>query len=412
MRISSMQLNQQGSSRLLEIGRQVAETQQQISSGRRVVKPGDDPVGAARIVKLNQELGLRAQFRQNIDSAEAQLAQEDVVLGQVVDVMQRIRELALQASNGVQTPDDRRFIATEISARFDELTSLVNARGPNGDYLFAGFQSQTEPFSISGNEIRFNGDEGSRKVQVAKGQYVAVTDSGKDIFVDIKTRAPVFAVRALPGNDELAGATISKVSVTDRDAIAEFFPDDLMIEFRPPSEHPDGVANFTVRRVSDGRVVDGLSNVAFEPGASVAVRGMNFRINGQPQVGDRFVVETTDKQDILSTVREVADGLQRIDPVSQPEAFQNLLGDTLTGLDNTVSRVLEAQASLGARMNTIESTRNLHVDLELRAQDTLSKVRDLDFAEAVSRLSFQSFLLEAAQQSFVRVSGLSLFNAL
>ena len=70
------------------------------------------------------------------------------------------------------------------------------------------------------------------------------------------------------------------------------------------------------------------------------------------------------------------------------------------------------QADLGARMNSIDSTRNLHVDLELQAQEVLSKVRDLDFAEAVSRLSYQSFLLEAAQQSFVRVSGLSLFNAL
>jgi len=77
-----------------------------------------------------------------------------------------------------------------------------------------------------------------------------------------------------------------------------------------------------------------------------------------------------------------------------------------------MSRILEVQADLGARMNSIDSTRNLHVDLELQAQEVLSKVRDLDFAEAVSRLSFQSFLLEAAQQSFVRVSGLSLFNAL
>ena len=142
MRVSSIQISQQGSASLQDLGRQVAETQQQIAGGRRIAKPGDDPVGAARVVQINQELEVRAQYRKNIDSAEAQLAQEEVVLQQVMDVMQRIRELTLQASNGVPTVDDRRFITTEISARFDELVSLVNTRGPNGEYLFSGFQSQ------------------------------------------------------------------------------------------------------------------------------------------------------------------------------------------------------------------------------------------------------------------------------
>lgn len=412
MRVSSSQISQQGAASLQDLGRQVAETQQQIAGGRRIAKPGDDPVGAARVVQINQELEVRAQYRKNIDSAEAQLVQEEVVLQQVMDVMQRIRELTLQASNGVPTVDDRRFITTEISARFDELVSLVNTRGPNGEYLFSGFQSQIKPFQVNGDSVEFNGDEGQRLVQVASGQFVPVTDSGREIFVDIDTRTPVFNVTAHPDNDPLANAGISEAGVTDRQALAAFYPDDLVVEFRPLNESPDGSPNFTVRRASDNRVVDGLENVSFASGTAVDVAGMSFRITGYPAPGDRYFVETTSKQDVLTTIANAATGLAEIDPNLSGEAFDNLVGDTLTGLDNAMSRILEVQADLGARMNSIDSTRNLHVDLELQAQEVLSKVRDLDFAEAVSRLSFQSFLLEAAQQSFVRVSGLSLFNAL
>ena len=89
-----------------------------------------------------------------------------------------------------------------------------------------------------------------------------------------------------------------------------------------------------------------------------------------------------------------------------------MLDDTLTGLDNAVNNILEARADIGARLNAVASARSLHDSLNLEARTVLSDIEDLDFAEAASRLSFQSFLLEAAQQSFIRISSLSLFNAL
>ncbi len=412
MRISSAQINQQGINRMLELGREVADTQQQMAAGKRVVRPSDDPVGAARIVRINQELSVRAQYQRNIDAADARLAQEETVLSQIMDVLQRVRELTLIASNGVQTPDDRRFVAAEIEARFEELVSLVNARGPDGDYLFSGFAGDVKPFEVDGERVLFHGDEGQRRLQVDSGQYVTVTDSGRDVFMDIESRSPVFSTRPHPDNDPLAAATIAAGEVTDREALAEFYPDDVIIEFRPLAESPTGDSNFTVRRVSDNRIVEGFENVSYRPGVAVEIAGMSIRINGQPQEGDRFFVETTNKQDMLSTVRSITSGLTRLDPAVEPEAFQNLLDDGLTGLDNATNRLLSVQADIGARLNTIDSARSLHDSLNLEAQALLSDIQDLDFAEAASRLSFQSFLLEAAQQSFVRISNLSLFNAL
>jgi flagellar hook-associated protein 3 FlgL len=412
MRISTLQINQQGINSMLEISHQVATTQKQIASGKRIATPSDDPVGAARVIKINHELAIRGQYSRNIDAAEAQLAQEETVLQQVLDVMQRIRELSLQAANGVQTAQDRGYIATEIEARFDEIVSLVNTRGPTGEYLFSGFQGDVQPFVVDGEHVTFQGDEGQRRVQVDNGQFVAINDSGRALFMDVQAAAPVFNVHAHPDNDPLGDASISTGPITDRDALAAFFPDDLVVEFRPLAEDPSGRPNFTVRRRSDNRVVEGLQNVPYTPSADIQAQGMSFKVSGQPQPGDRFFVETSNKQDLLTTVRNIATGLIEKDPVVDPEGFEFLLGDTLTGLDNAMDSILEVQAQIGARFNSIDSTRSLHADLDLNAHEVLSEIRDLDFAEAVSRLSFQSFLLEAAQQSFVRVSGLSLFNAL
>lgn len=412
MRISTLQMNQQGINSMLDISQRVATTQKQIASGKRIASPSDDPVGAARVIKINQELAIRSQYRSNIEAAEAQLAQEETVLAQVLDVMQRIRELALQASNGVQTTEDRRYVATEIEARFDELVSLVNTRGPMGEYLFSGFQAEVQPFVVDGESVTFQGDEGQRRIQVDNGQFVTISDSGRKLFMDVESASPVFAVRAHPDNDLLSDATITNGPVMDRDALAGFFPDDLVVEFRPLSEGPGGQPNYTVRRSSDNRVVDGLQNVPYTPNADIQAQGMSFKVSGQPQPGDRFFVETSSKQDLLTTVRNIATGLVTMDPIEDPDGFEFLLGDTLTGLDNAMDSILEVQAQIGARFNSIDSTRSLHADLDLKAHEVLAEIRDLDFAEAVSRLSFQSFLLEAAQQSFVRVSGLSLFNAL
>ncbi|MCB1686503.1 MAG: flagellar hook-associated protein FlgL [Pseudomonadales bacterium] len=412
MRISSAQINQQGIARMLEISQEVAKTQSQMATGKRINKPGDDPVGAARVIRIKQELETRAQYQRNIDAADAQLAQEDTVLQQTTDVLQRIRELALVASNGVQSAEDRRFVAIEIEARFEELMSLVNTRGPTGEYLFSGFKGDVRPFVLESGNLVFRGDEGQRRLQVDSGQYVTVNNSGREVFMDIETASPVFVARAHPHNDALAAASISAGRVSDAEQIAAFYPDDLIIEFRPLSEDPTGAANFTVRRVSDNRVVEGFQNIRYQPGTEISVAGMSFRMNGQPQVGDRFVVETTSKRDVLSTVKQLTDGLKSMDPSTDPVEFQRLLDDGLTGIDNAMNRILEVRSQLGARMNTIDSARALHESLNLEGQRVLSDIQDLDFAEAASRLSFQSFLLEAAQQSFVRISGLSLFNAL
>ncbi|XOV81508.1 MAG: flagellar hook-associated protein FlgL [bacterium] len=407
MRVSSFQIHTQASEQLQTLGAQTALTQQQIGEGKKLVRPGDDPVGAARVIGIKQELGARDQFVRNTDAADVQLSLEESTLAQVTELIQRVQELTLQAGSGVQTQQDRAYIAAEISARFDELMSLANSRNSSGQYLFSGFKGAVEPFSSDGNEVVYQGDSGQRKIQIDRGQFVAINDSGEKLFMQV----PIDAVGAGVASISSATAGIRDVKVVDGDLAENLFPDKLVVEFNSPAE-AGGVANYTVKRQSDQRPLEGLVNVPFDASVELSVAGIAFSIQGTPVEGDQFVIETTRQRSLFQTVKGIADGLLEVDAATDPQAFRNLIDNTIAGLEGATDVMLEARAEIGARFNSLTAARNLHEDVSLQLQSVRSSIEDLDFAQAISDLAYQSFVLEAAQQSFVRINNLSLFNRL
>ena len=107
------------------------------------------------------------------------------------------------------------------------------------------------------------------------------------------------------------------------------------------------------------------------------------------------------------------EGLRTLDDNPEDSAsLDELLETTLLNIDFAQTSVSEVRSEIGGRLNTVENIDNLHQDVDLVSQEVLSNLQDVDFAEAVSRLSLQSFLLEAAQQSFTQINRLSLFNSL
>ena len=414
MRISSYQLNQQGINRILEMSQQTAKTQQQLASGRRVNTAADDPIAAVRINSINEEISLRENFRSTINLAESDLKLEDSTLNHTVQVLQRIRELTVQSGNAINTPEDRQFISTEIQTRFEELMSLMNTRFASGDYLFAGFKGDDVPFvRNAAGAIVYQGDEGQRFVQIGASTSVAVSDSGKQIFVDVPAVHTTVVTRPHPNNDPTNSGTISRGTIVDQETLDVFYPDDLVIEFEPLLNGAANGNNYSVRRISDNRIMPGLENVPFDVGDKIEVAGMEFEILGSPRPGDRFIVETSRTQDVLTTVERMATGLRTLKGTGEQQvAFDALVGETLDNVDNAITSILETRAKIGARLGITESVDFLHQEIELISNEMLSKLRDVDYAEAVSTLTYQVFVLEAAQKSFGLISRLSLFNSL
>lgn len=190
MRISTAQLFVQGSTAILNNQREVADTELQLATGKRLLHPADDPSAAVRILDLKETQDRLVQYRRNADAAMARLDQEETVLSSMENLLQRVRELAVQSSNGTMSADDRGAVAAEVREHLQGFLQLANSRDANGEYLFAGYQTQTQPFSYNATTgvVTYNGDDGQRALQIGDAREVAVGDPGS-IFMSFTAAA-------------------------------------------------------------------------------------------------------------------------------------------------------------------------------------------------------------------------------
>lgn len=127
--------------------------------------------------------------------------------------------------------------------------------------------------------------------------------------------------------------------------------------------------------------------------------------------GDKFVIESTQNQSLLTTVSRFSESMKTLENTQQgKDELAKMIAKTLTNLENVMTNIASVQGDVGARQNMLESTKELNLDIELNSQLVLSQLEDLDYAEASTRLQMQTFVLSAAQQSFIKISELSLFR--
>ena len=399
MRLSSLQIFKQGISAITDQQNKLSFTQQQLATGKRVLTPSDDPAAATRILDITEDLKLLDQYARNGNMAQAQLSQEDVVLADVSTLLQRVRELVVQANNASQSPESRGSIGTEISARIDQLQALANTRDSNGEYIFAGFQADTQPFTRQGG-VSYNGDDGQRFLQLGSGSRVAVRDSGVDVFMSSFSGNGTFDVKPDVAN---SGTLVAGSSSVD----GSFVRDNYTITFNQATP-----ADPVTYQVTDGAaaVVAGGNYVA---GEAISFAGARIDFDGAPADGDVFGVTPSVKQDVFSTLQTIADQLNDAGgSAAEVAAINNGMGRALNNLDQAMDNILQVRADVGVRLNQVESQQAINETFNLQLQTTLSDVQDLDYAEAISRFNLELTALEAAQQSYVKMQSLSLFNYL
>ena len=422
IRISSQQIFNGGINRLQGINSNLVDTQQQISTGKKVNKPSDDPVAAARILKLDQELRQNDSYTRNATLADNRLKQEENALQSSVDIIQRVRELTVQAGSGSLSPNDRQSIAAELKERLGQLANIANTQDASGEYIFSGFQGQTPAFAKDGfGDWTYQGDEGQRVLEIDEGVTVPISDHGKGIFVDVPKAVSV------TGTDNGSGSP-AQGFVSDLELVA---PKDLKDEFSgaTPSVPNDitisvgagGVLSITAQdsegnvtaEDSSGNMLDLTPSPAPTVGEEFQVAGIKMTVNDAP-AGESFTLGIGDKQSVFGTIENLVDGLEGVakgTPRGNAE-YDALIAESLTNLDNAQEKIILKQTELGGRLNAVESTTAFLEDSGLYTKEIRSQLQDVDYAEAISNLSFQSFVLQAAQQSFAQVSRLSLFDRL
>jgi flagellar hook-associated protein 3 FlgL len=400
MRVSTLTFYNQGVTAMQNQQARLQKTELQIASGLRVSKPSDDPAAAVKVLDLKASLDSLDQYSRNSAIAEASLGFEESVVANVNNTLQRIRELSVQGNNSTYQDRDKQSIAQEIYQRLDELVSLANTRDSQGEYIFGGFKVDSPPFVKIDGEVSYRGDQGQRLLQIGDGSKVATRDSGLEVFERIRSGDGNINVRSADSNS--GSAVVGAFGL-----VATFQPDDYTVTFDQAS--PDAPITY--------QVTDSASNVVssgnYNEGSSISFAGAQFKLDGTPAPGDEIFVSPSGYQDIFTTVKSIADALNSPAPDAAARAdFHNKMGQGLANLDQALDKVTAIRAGIGARLNNLETLEEINQDFKLQMETTLSETQDLDYAEAISRFNLQLTALQAAQQAFVKASGLSLFQYL
>jgi flagellar hook-associated protein 3 FlgL len=384
----------------------LVDIQQQLATGKKLLRPSDDPVGAAQVIRLTEELDKITQYQRNNDLTSSALEQQETALRSINDVVNRARVLTVQSGNGILAGQDRKAIGAEIEQIRDQVLDLMNTRNASGDYVFSGYQSSNQAFefnpSASGDKVSFLGDDGENQIQISDSVILQSTSSGKSIFQEVFARFN-FEVTA-----QSAGVSVETAKIDEQGTFDNFHKQNFDPVNTPNNQYRFDVLagdQVAVTNVGTGNVV---STQPFQSGQPVRFAGMEFNFNGSTGDSLEISLNRPQKKNLAETLNDMFIALTS-DSISESD-FVNAIDNTLVGLDNGLEKMSFEVSSIGARLNIAQSIKEANLDSELSLQSARSSIQDVDFAKASTEFAKQETALEAAFKSFPRVVNLSLFN--
>lgn len=395
MRVSSNTLYDTNVSAMSQQQSRLLQIQQQVSTGRRFLTPADDPVASAQALSLSQSDAVNTQYSANRAAARHTLSVVDSTLQSATSLLQDVRETAISAGSGVMGPGDRQMIASALTGKLQALIGLANSTDGLGNYLFAGFQSKTPPFVDTPAGVTYMGDDGQRLIQVNGARQMPSSESGADLFMRVKNGNGTFVVQA--GATNTGSAVTSVGNVVDATLLTG---NNYQLTFSVAA----GVTTYSVTNLSNpaAPVPTGVPYVA---GQSISFDGMQFNIEGTPANGDAFTVNPSSNESIFKTMTDMIANLN-----GPTTGFSGRLGYSINQVDRVLDSLLTGQSSVGVRLTELDALQVSGDDLGMQYQQSLSALQDVDYNKALSDLSQQQVYLQAAQKSFAKVSGMSLFD--
>jgi flagellar hook-associated protein 3 FlgL len=403
MRISTNTIYDLGATKISELQAALVRTQQQISANRRMLSPSDDPIAAARALEVTQSQSLNTQYATNRTYASNSLSLEESVLQSVTSLIQDVKTQTIEAGNAAYDDTQRRYIATDLRGRLEELIGFANTRDSEGNYLFSGFQTSAKAFSSSASGVVYAGDQGQRNLQVGAVRQIAISDSGDSVFGRIRSTG-TFVTAAATTN--VGAAVASPLAVVDSSLLTGHSYDVVFSD--------DGLGNITYSAydiTNDPTRTTPVSTGAYTSPQVISFDGLQMTLTGVPSDTDTMTVRPSGTQSIFKTLEDLISLLET--PSAGAIGNQNLnygLGFVNSNLDSALDNILTVRASVGSRLKELEKLDSAGQDLALQHFFTLSQLQDLDYVKAISDLTMQKTTLEAAQQSYVKIINLSLFD--
>lgn len=394
MRISTALFYQRATDSILAQQAKVSLTELQLATGKRILKPSDDPIATNRIMELNRSIENVKQYQSNANYASARLEQEEDILGSAVNFLQRTNDLAIQGNNATASASDRNTIANEVDSLLNGLLGLANTMDFNGEYIFGGYQRDSEPFTRPAlNTFVYGGDQGQRTLQLSPTRQVADGDNGFDVFVDVETASFATTVGV---------AATSLASINDGDLTINGISVGAIPAAGSAAERATQINN-AINAISDTTKVR-----AELAGGGVTLSSITGDITvnalSTPDTGltTGTYAATSSQRSLFDTVYQLATALRNDAPLERYIADVQL----------AMGHILDVQSTVGSRQNVVDEQNEVNSGTQLIMETRRSEEEDLDFTEAISRLNQQMVSLQAAQKAYIKVQGVSLFDYL
>lgn len=351
----------------------VDQSMTQLSTGKSIRRPSDDPVGASMALQLRTQLSKNDQYFRNMEDGLGWLSTTETSMGTGNGALQRARELAIQGANDTYGAKERAYQRNEVRGVLEEIVSIANTNF-KGDYIFSGTQTQVPPFSLE------KGTDLVRNVADANGRALAAVPATFQLFDVSRTDSTTAsgnpaATLVVPGSLVVSGLTEGTDYVVDYTAGT--------ITFQTPA----------AQALAAGT---GIS-MSFE-----RVRRTELDLSG--------TVQREVQQDTIAQINVNAD--QAFGTEAQGTAFSAIIGlmqglhvnsgaeirDSLQPLDDSMARFLSAQTLAGSRTNRLQFTETQNRDDKVVLTAESSRIEDVDFAQVISEFQNRQQVYQASIQ--------------
>ncbi len=376
----------------------LATLQEQLSSGKAINRPSDNPIGSVNAMDLRSALAYRNQASRNTDNGSTYLAVLDTTLMGYDDLFQSVRESALQGASDTMLPEDRRYVNNEVNEILLQMVNMANTTY-KGDFIFSGTDTNLPPYSVESGSISIN-DIGN-EIPVG-GALPDPTDTawvaGAPIQLYDRNRTDSTSTPSPYGNPQVKRIIPGSLEITGFVEETDYEVDYVngTITFLNPALDPAITGNpvdiqFDWVRRNELPNANGSISREVEPGVT-----MQINVTSDKAFGSEI------EMDAFSSIISLMQGLWTSE--------QAEIEASMTNLDSSFQRVLSQQATVGAWTNRMESTADRNDENIIVATDLQSQIEDLDFAKAISDFTLADAIYQASLQSAASVLNKSLMD--
>lgn len=387
----------------------LANLQENLTAGKRVLRASDDPTAAAQAERAITRLERIKTDQRALESQRNAIAQAEGTLSDVNDALQNFRELVTSAGNASFSARERKSVAEQLAGYRDQIFALANRKDTNGLPLFSALGSALAPFvgpQSLPTDYTFDGQPG----QVA-GSEVSIPYSldGDRAFMHMPQRDGVYNVSlttvAAPAHEiRTSGVTMTNPALVNGSSYA------ITITGVDTTSVP-GTTTVTydiAENPNVGGPYSGSATYATTPTANIAVTaipGLSLSIKGAPAVGDVLTIEPK-----VSVFSVLDDAIRDIGNAVDTNAAQQAVGQALNNIDIGMSQVASVRGQAGDLLNRADKISANQDKRSIQVETDRSRAQDLDMIKGVSDFQSQQTGYQAALQSYAQVQKLSLFN--